>query len=159
MINQSKSDSSYLDKIHGKVKVIEQNLKNFKLKSRTIFEQLVDEEQTLMSEILMWDQKFDSYAQEKNETSQPQLKKVAQRATSVSNRLFKQKQLESSQDGDTNREGEELDQIKRTLEKLDDQLIQNGGINCGWDAPDHKDFLRIRTKHNGKTNTVGFKKR
>ena len=38
MINQSKNDPSYLDKIHGKVKVIEQNLKNFKLKSRTVFE-------------------------------------------------------------------------------------------------------------------------
>ena len=70
MINQSKNDPSYLDKIHGKVKVIEQNLKNFKLKSRTVFEQLVDEEQTLMSEIMMWDQKFDSYALEKNEVSQ-----------------------------------------------------------------------------------------
>ena len=38
MINQSKLDPSYLDKIHGKVKNIEQNLKNFKLKSRTAYE-------------------------------------------------------------------------------------------------------------------------
>lgn len=35
-------------------------------------------------------------------------------------------------------------------------LQANGGMNCGWDAPDHKDYLRIRTKHNNKTNTVGF---
>jgi hypothetical protein len=34
--------------------------------------------------------------------------------------------------------------------------MNNGGINCGWDAADHKDFLRIRTKHNNKTTTVGF---
>ena len=34
--------------------------------------------------------------------------------------------------------------------------MNNGGINCGWDAPDHKDFLRIRTKHNNKTYTVAF---
>jgi hypothetical protein len=35
-------------------------------------------------------------------------------------------------------------------------LLKNGSINCGWDASDHKDFLRIRTKHNGRTGTVGF---
>ena len=58
MITQSKTDPSFLDKIHGKVKGIEQNLKNFKLKSRTNYEQLVDEEALLMSELQMWDEKF-----------------------------------------------------------------------------------------------------
>ena len=32
----------------------------------------------------------------------------------------------------------------------------NGGLNCGWEPADHKDFLRIRTKHGGKTNTIAF---
>ena len=73
------------------------------------------------------------------------------RANSVSNRLFKQKQAESEDDAE-----DDGVQIKRQLEKLDNELVQNGGINCGWDAPDHKDFLRIRTKHNNKTTTVGF---
>jgi hypothetical protein len=32
-----------------------------------------------------------------------------------------------------------------------------GGVqNCGWDAADHKDFLRIKTKHKDKVNTVAF---
>ena len=44
MINNSKNDPNMLDKIHSKVKGIETNLKNFKLKSRTAYEQLVDEE-------------------------------------------------------------------------------------------------------------------
>lgn len=35
-------------------------------------------------------------------------------------------------------------------------LIQNGSVNCGWDAADHKDFLRVRTKHNNKTGTIAF---
>lgn len=34
--------------------------------------------------------------------------------------------------------------------------MKNGGLNCGWHPADHKDFLRIRTKHNNKTNTVAF---
>ena len=25
-----------------------------------------------------------------------------------------------------------------------------GGPNCGWDAADHKDFLRVWTKHQGR---------
>lgn len=40
--------------------------------------------------------------------------------------------------------------IKTKIEQLDCQISQNGGLNCGWDAPDHKDFLRVRTKHNGR---------
>ena len=36
------------------------------------------------------------------------------------------------------------------------QLQKNGALNCGWDAGDHKDFLRIRTQHNNKINTMAF---
>jgi len=50
----------------------------------------------------------------------------------------------------------ETERIKGELEKVDDRLAQNGGINCGWEPADHKDFLRIRTKHGGKTTTVAF---
>ena len=34
----TKQEPNYLDKIHGKVKGIEQNLKNFKIKSRAAYE-------------------------------------------------------------------------------------------------------------------------
>ena len=50
----------------------------------------------------------------------------------------------------------ECDKIKEQLETLDLKLEKNGGINCGWVAADHKDFLRIRTKHSNKTGTVAF---
>lgn len=36
------------------------------------------------------------------------------------------------------------------MDEIDRQIVQNGGPNCGWDAADHKDYLRIRTKHQGK---------
>ena len=38
-----------------------------------------------------------------------------------------------------------LNEIKAEMEQVDIDLMQNGGINCGWDANDHKDFLRIHT--------------
>ena len=28
--------------------------------------------------------------------------------------------------------------------------------SCGWDASDHKDFLRVRTKHKERMKTVAF---
>ena len=42
------------------------------------------------------------------------------------------------------------------MDQVELEIIQNGGLNCGWDAADHKDFLRIRTKFNNKTVTVAF---
>ena len=36
------------------------------------------------------------------------------------------------------------------MDTIDKQIRDIGGINRGWDAADHKDFLRIRTKHNGR---------
>ena len=38
MIMQSKTDPSYLDRIQSKCQMIEQNLKNFKLKSRSTYQ-------------------------------------------------------------------------------------------------------------------------
>ena len=47
--------------------------------------------------------------------------------------------------------------IKHEIEKIEDCIQRLGGIqSCGWDHADHKDFLRIRTKHNDKVKTVAF---
>ena len=43
------------------------------------------------------------------------------------------------------------------MDQVEVELVKNGGPNCGWDAGDHKDFLRLRTQHNAKTGTVAFK--
>ena len=64
MIKQSKTDSSYLDRIQGKCVMIEQNLKNFKLKSRATYQKLVEEEQQLMAELSANSDKFDAWAAE-----------------------------------------------------------------------------------------------
>ena len=74
---------------------IEQNLKAFKLKSRTAYDQLVDEEQLLMSEMEMWSQKFDAYALEKSSVNdiisgkKPAAHSAGVRSNSVGNRLFR----------------------------------------------------------------------
>ena len=47
-------------------------------------------------------------------------------------------------------------QVKKKIEKYDKEIQLNGGANSGWDDADHKDFLRIKTKHNNKLGTIAF---
>lgn len=91
MINQSNIDPSYLDKIHSKVKVVESNLKGFKLKSRTAYEELVDQETGLSYELGLLAEKFSQYELEKSESSQRKETSVKKgnRSSSVNARLLK----------------------------------------------------------------------
>lgn len=45
--------------------------------------------------------------------------------------------------------------IKEEIEKIECEITANGGNNCGWDASDHQDFLKVRTKYGSKL-TVAF---
>jgi hypothetical protein len=118
-----------------------------------------------VQEIDSWDAKFETYAAERNPISDIliQVKKQQPsggsavtygRSSSVGRQLHQKRSGGASEDEDE--EVDELSQIKRELDKCDVQLQKNGGMNCGWDAADHKDFLRIRTQHNNKTNTMAF---
>ena len=117
----------------------------------------------------MWSSKFEAYAEEKSQvkdivSSSKSTAASGLRSNSVGNRLHRQqKSMTSSSQGtlQTDEDAEdagssEADQIKRSLEKVENHLIRNGGINCGWDAADHKDFLRIRTKHHNNACTLAF---
>ena len=49
------------------------------------------------------------------------------------------------------------DTIKAEMEEVELQIKKLGGIqSCGWDPADHKEFLRVKTRHNDRTNTVAF---
>ena len=63
MITQSKSgDATFLDRIQQKCQTIEQNLKNFKLKSRATYQTLSEQEKDLMAEISALEDKFEAWA-------------------------------------------------------------------------------------------------
>lgn len=36
------------------------------------------------------------------------------------------------------------------MDNIDKQIEKLGGQECGWDAADHKDFLWVWTKYNGR---------
>jgi hypothetical protein len=50
----------------------------------------------------------------------------------------------------------QIDEVKCRIERLDEKIKLNGDKNCGWDLEDHKEFLRLRTKHHGKLQTAQF---
>ena len=118
----------------------------------------------LENEMNMWADKFEAYTREECPVQDIlQQKKPTQgmgaRSSSVGNRLFRQSKLSdgaSSQEHQTIEDENECDGIKLQLEKIDHKIQRNGGLNCGWDAADHKDFLRIRTKHHDKCVTIAF---
>ena len=51
---------------------------------------------------------------------------------------------------------EKQEKTRAALARLDSEITLNGGINCGWDAGDHEDFLKLRTLHKNKTSTIAF---
>lgn len=91
-------------------------------------------------------------------------------AVNTNSRLLKQtyaskgKQLEAGEfpyNEEEDDEGEEqqdpAETIKIEIERIEDKIQKLGGvISCGWDPADHKDFLRVRTKHKERVKTVAF---
>lgn len=93
-----------------------------------------------MQELSVMEDKFSTWEQvNKIEATKD---KVNRRKTSVSNRLYSQQPKEDDE--------QQLILLKSQMDEIDRQIASNGGPNCGWDAADHKDFLRIRTKYQGK---------
>lgn len=47
--------------------------------------------------------------------------------------------------------------IKAQIDAIEAKIAKHGGVTrCGWDPADHKDFLRIKTKHKDRLQTVAF---
>jgi hypothetical protein len=46
--------------------------------------------------------------------------------------------------------GNAIDEIKSRIERIDERIKLNGGKNIGWEDEEHQEFLRLRTKHQGR---------
>ncbi len=157
--------------------MIEQNLKNFKLKSRATYQKLVEEEQELQAELSALGDKFEAWASEPSCESSAVARRPpvggrppmgggakganrqlgplvgSARATSYSKRVGLAERQQSAprmegiegQDTELSAEAMKILEIKGKMEQIDIDIVQNGGNNCGWDASDHKDFLRLHT--------------
>ena len=66
------------------------------------------------------------------------------------------REIEASEPPEESGELDKCQEVRAEMDSVEAEIARNGGINCGWDDADHKDFLRLRTKHNNKTVTVAF---
>jgi hypothetical protein len=47
-------------------------------------------------------------------------------------------------------------EIKEIITFLENKIIETGGPTQGWDNKDHQEFLKLRTQHKNKINTLDF---
>jgi hypothetical protein len=81
--------------------------------------------------------KFEAWMEEVSEKPVRAQKSVQRpvRVSSVQNRTSKQEDEDAA-----------CAMIKSEIARIDCEIVANGGINCGWEAADHEDFLKVRTK-------------
>ena len=147
MVKRINPQENYLRLLQSKIQSIETNLSQFKSKSRKTFEDLALEESTLLKELEIYNDKFNTYTKESTVPTKPKRKIEA---TSKIKQFLTETASKSEDSPD------ELTSIKHTLQEIDKKIEENGGSNCGWDAADHSDFLKLRTRHKNKTNTIAF---
>ena len=76
--------------------------------------------------------------------------------TGLHHRLSSAPKMEHEGEDELTAEQKKIAKLKNEMEQVEIDIIQNGGVNCGWEASDHKDFLRLHTQMAGKTGTVAF---
>lgn len=120
-----------------------------------------------MAELSALEDKFEAWTDERptEELNQIIKKRTNAKAKTVSQRLYSAGRSDSQSRGQASdlpetvysqKAEDPAQEIKSRMDKIDCKILQNGGPNCGWDAPDHKDFLRIRTKYKSGSVTLAF---
>ncbi len=161
--NSAMPTDQKLSQLQRKTSEIETGLKQFKLQSRDRYEELAREEAELTKEIGMYTEKFEAIKQEVSETrrikqnAKPRVRTGLEKPAAAGEKL---KPGAVSSDVDPDEEEEKqiggAKRVKMQLEKVEEQIADLGGVYCGWDRSDHDDFLKLRTKHKGKTRTIIF---
>ena len=137
---------------------------------------MAESEQTLMAELSALSDKFDTWTIEEPKASKrPPIGRPSgiaklgmpgsAQVTGYGKRLMAGRQASQGPPKEIEQYEEEVNgayektkcqEVKAKMDQVELEIIRNGGLNCGWDAADHKDFLRLRTKFNNKTVTVAF---
>jgi hypothetical protein len=124
----------------------------------------------MMAELSALEDKFDAWVSEgtPEEVSNIMKKQVGHKASRVSQRLYsagragRASSMNPDQapatpiDSERSKYADPAALVKEEIDKIDLKLVNNGGVNCGWDGADHKDFLRIRMKYSQKNVSMAF---
>lgn len=173
-----KSDQS-LRKIEENTLVLEGKIGEFQAKQMRIFEDLTNDEDRTTSELDIFYSRLDSY-----ENTQKFLENQKKPLKYHSSSAIPEET--ASQDGDVHNPNNlsfysdkenhdaqnmidpsdaqaeiasldvELQKVKKSIESIDRAIRTNGGASCSWAEEEHKDFLKLRTKHKNNMNRGVF---
>ena len=150
IIKNMRPNEKSLTNLRKRVLDCETLIKNFKYKERERWEELETEDDLLQKEINILAGKVDAMEKERK-AKQPHrpIPKVESKV---------KKMIESKGEMGEKREAEtdEAEKLKLEMKSADYRIEQLGGINLGWDPEDHQDFLKLRTRHNNKIQSVAF---
>ena len=171
-----KSEQS-LRKIEENTLVLEGKIGDFQAKQMKIFEDLTNDEDRMTSELDIFYTRLDSYENHQKflENKKKPLKYHSSSAIpeetdsqngdkaplNANTSFFSDKENHDAQNTDdahteiTNIDSE-LQKVKKSIESLDRAIRGNGGPSCTWPDEEHKDFLKLRTKHKNNMNRAIF---
>jgi hypothetical protein len=152
-------DDRRLGQLQTKTSEIESGLKDFKVQSRERYNALQGEEALLSKDLSIYTEKFEAMLREQKEERSQQQQQRAQRTKKPPQ--GQRTQLVPAGVSEVNEEemedsSAELQMVKAKLAKVEEALQGLGGTYCGWDRGDHDDYLKVKTKHHGKTKTIAF---
>mmetsp|Transcript_31961 Transcript_31961/g.36347 ORF Transcript_31961/g.36347 Transcript_31961/m.36347 type:complete len:595 (+) Transcript_31961:106-1890(+) len=171
LITADQFEQIQVELLQENIEKTESILKNFKIESKRMYADILEEETTLSREVELLAGRFEGWENEAkapkplsgNISRRPLLKPGSSR---VSTRGTPSKRASSvsslrSTPNKVPENKENLDEMDRETEyrlkikSVENQISQLGGVGCGWDNSDHSDFLKLRTMHKGRL-TIAF---
>jgi hypothetical protein len=174
-------DESVIEKLQKSVHNINENLKDFKIKNKNHYAKLAQDEEALTKELELFEEKFDAILDEEKvvDRSCYDRSSVMSQQTSVTGGSRRRpasvasskKSNATSQISKLSRKSgiplppsigsagdmsQKMIEIRLDIERIEDRIAGLGGFHCGWAPSDHEDFLRVKTKHRHKTDTLSF---
>ena len=174
-------DQSVIDKLQSSVTDINATLKDFKIKNKNEYGRLAQEEEMLSKELELLEDKFDAIIdnEKASDRSWYDRTSVSSKQTSMTGGSRRRpasvasskKSYSTSQVSQLSRRpgiplpptapssdqmSQKMIELRLDIERIEDKIASNGGFHWGWPPSDHEDFLRVKTKHKHKTDTLSF---
>lgn len=170
-----------LKKIEEHTLALETKMSDFQSKQMSIFDVLTTEEERFSTDLELFSSRLDSYenTQKLSENKQKKMlryhsyKAIEEEndncddqeneyydanASFISNKEnINDENLEYDENpNQIENLDQELQKLKKNIEVIDRTIRNNGGIACNWPEEDHRDFLKLRTKHKNNINKAIF---
>ena len=160
---------------------LEGKIEDFQTKQMKIFDDLTNEEEKYLTDLDIFSNRLENYEnnvklcenQQKKTQKFHSTQAIKEEGSDIddnndnihNNSSFQsnKENFDGNNDKDSHSEvneiealDEEIEKIKKSIGQVDRNIRNNGGISCNWPDEDHKDFLKLRTRHKNNINKAVF---